>query len=139
MKIYVASAFDQRWIRAMEPVLVGQGWEVLSTWQWISDAEAAQMTAEQEGEWAIKNLEAVHHADIVLVFAHGQSSGGMWTEMGFALAEGKPIIVVGETQNVFRHRVTVVPEGQWWEAVCEITSRCQLQPFSWMTKVGVQK
>lgn len=118
MKIYVASAFDQRWwVRTIESVLEAQGWDVLSTWQWVTDEDAQRMTMEQEREWAITNLEAIRHADALVVFVAGQSAGGMWTEMGYANALGLPILVVGDSRNVFCHLVPCVSEGQWFDAL----------------------
>lgn len=135
IKIYLASAFDQRWwVRIAESMLEAEGFEVLSTWQWID--EGAEATPDQERAWAEVNLEAIHHADLVVLFVYGHSAGGRWTEMGFALAEGKPVLVVGETDNVFCRlpQVQVVSEREWGPELLALAHRLAHRQSP--TKVG---
>ena len=58
-----------------------------------------------QADFAAEDLQEIHRADIVMVFTdppgHGGSRGGKHFEAGFALALGKPIVVIGPLENVF--------------------------------------
>ncbi len=125
MKIYLASAFDQRWwLRTIVPVLEERGWTVTSDWVQLTDEDMSGnddllIGGTLEEIWAERNFNQLHEADTFLLFVRGHSKGGCWTELGIAIAEGKTCLVVGETKNVFRHLpgVLCVEEAQWVEAL----------------------
>jgi len=106
--IYIAGPFDQRdQAKLVKDALEKEGHVVTSTWITSHlDAldEIDPETAERE---ALHDLLAIRRADLV-VFLNGQStSGGMHVEMGYAIAAGKPILLVGEPTSIFHHLKSV--------------------------------
>lgn len=97
MKIYIASAFTERfWCQIVDQMLIEKGYTLTSEWYWTDGPT-------DEPRWAKLCQQHVEQADIFLLFVAGQSEGGRWTEMGMAIAQGKKIIIVGETKNIFQH------------------------------------
>lgn len=114
MRVYIASAFTERfWCRIVEQVLQEKGYRVTSQWHDLKDDQG------NEDVWARNCVEHIDQADILLLFVAGQSEGGRWTEMGLAIGQGKPVIIVGETKNIFRYlpNVTVCSESNWLTVV----------------------
>lgn len=63
-------------------------------------------------------LEDIERADVVILLnpkaLHGMGTGGRHTECGMALALRKPLLIVGEAENVFHSRAwraEIVPTG----------------------------
>ena len=81
------------------------GVEVLS--DWLDLDFTLHYTPEQLHEEALKDLKAIDECDVFILYnpvmTHRKGTGGRHLEMGYALARGKHIIVVGETrENVFQ-------------------------------------
>lgn len=54
------------------------------------------------------DLEDVYQADVFVQLTTGElCRGGRQVELGFALANGKPILVVGPPEHVFHHHDTI--------------------------------
>lgn len=108
--IYLAARFSrkpelQTYMRALEAA----GHTVTSRWltdgahEWtgVNDAD---IPPDALGQFAAEDLADVDAADAFILFADQPSSrGGMWCELGYAIARGKRIIVVGDSANVFCH------------------------------------
>lgn len=66
-----------------------------------------------ETEWAgiaDTDLNAILCSDVVIVIAPtGRDGLGMWTELGYALAKGKPVILCAPQE----HRALVSPASPW--------------------------
>lgn len=60
---------------------------------------------------AYMDLEDIDQSDLVLAInpksAHRTGTGGRHVEVGYAIARGKPVLIVGERENVFHHHPLV--------------------------------
>lgn len=137
MKVYLAAPYGARdLLREYSAELKRVGFKVTSTWldesheineqttgpaSGLPDAQVALHAAADLGDIDISDLLVVFTAASVGVKS---ASGGRHVETGYAIALSKPVLVVGEPENVF-HRYpracTVVPN--WHEALIELSSR----------------
>lgn len=115
MKVYLASRHqDRELMRQWRSLLIDRRHEVVSRWLnddfWCLDDDVLM---------AQGDLEDVFRSDIVVVNSlpqsHNNGSGGRHVEFGYALAHRKPVILVGERENVFHAlpscRLTSTIEG----------------------------
>lgn len=112
--IYVAARHEDR-EQAMELAegLVEEGAVVCSRWIWKKGEEPTKgserrLLAQQD----LQDLSLAH----ALVFynparSHNTGSGGCHTEVGYALALGKVVVVVGGMENVFHDLMEVHTAG----------------------------
>lgn len=103
MKLYLAASYRMRHVlRELREPLSRHGITVTSSW---IDQDFDDDTAPDDLEtYATLDLAEVSGSDVVAVFtALGSTSGGMWVELGYALARGIPVVVVGDRTNVFCH------------------------------------
>ena len=79
----------------------------------INDGTTGAATAlsdEEVARHAATDLDDIDRCDVLVLFTSASvgfpeaKSGGRHVEFGYALAKGKPVIVVGEPENVF-HRL----------------------------------
>ena len=104
MKVYIAAPYPirDRAVSVMH-VLELTGIEVTSRWLKAPD--------EMTDEHARKDLEDVAEADVLLALNpdgwEEKGTGGRHVELGYALARGKPVLLVGERSNIFHHLSTV--------------------------------
>lgn len=116
MTIYLASRYqDHPLMREWRNELEKRGFVVRSRWiegnHEITDVD----NDSERRRFALEDMEDLRRASLVIVrsdpsfFRSGR--GGRHVELGMALAWGKPIILVGERENVFHwlHDITVVP------------------------------
>lgn len=61
------------------------------------------------------DLDDLDEADSVISFTGGGLKGGRHVELGYALARGKRLLVVGPRENVF-HTLPVVEHFDTWES-----------------------
>ena len=110
MKVYLAAMY--KWMDRMKverEKFRHFGFDV--TAQWIDNTEDAK----ERHDAAQMDLEDIDRADVLVLYTldHGTmfSSGGRMVEFGYALAQRKWVIVVGDRENVFCHLnyVCVVP------------------------------
>jgi hypothetical protein len=76
----------------------------------LDPAEEELVAAHDElmAEWGAKDLEDLEKVDtMVLLSTTPSSSGGYHVELGYAIASGKNILVVGDRPNVFFYTATV--------------------------------
>lgn len=140
MRIYLAGPYTKRdQLRAYGQELTRIGFTISSTWledtHEINAGTTGAATALDDAAVAVHattDLQDIERCDVLVLFtapsvglAPVQNvSGGRHVETGFALALKKPVIVVGDPENVFHRmgaRVTVVPD--WHEAVLELSHR----------------
>ena len=141
MRVYIAAPYAAReQVRGYATELTRVGFTTSSTW--LDETHeinagtlgaATELTDAQVSEHATTDLLDVQRSDVLVLFTapsvglapEQNTSGGRHVETGYALALGKPIVVVGEPENVFHRigskRVTVVPD--WHEAVIELSAR----------------
>jgi nucleoside 2-deoxyribosyltransferase len=99
-KVYLAARFLRR--EEMEgyvPLFNELGYDVIARWVFGGEEE---LTREQI---ARLDLDDVAEAETLVIFTHPrgepQPGGGRFVEMGYALALGKEVIVIGPHENVF--------------------------------------
>jgi len=117
LKVYIASRFpDRDDCLYLKGQLEARGYQVTSTWLTPADGNSANM-ATLRGKHvecrqrAIKDIEDIKAADVVVLMspkkAHRNGTGGRHVECGISIALGKPIILVGERENVFHYHPLV--------------------------------
>lgn len=123
MKFYLASGFHQReFLRTLAAKLQGEGHEVCSNWIWINERPERD-----EPGWktfaskiAHQNMIDLYRSDALIIDAHGVSTdnnGGSHSELGFMLARGRPVILIGELTNTFSYASDVVRVKSYDEAL----------------------
>lgn len=118
VKIYIAAPYPLRdeAIRVMRMLEVG-GLEVTSRWLKAPDDLA--------DEHARKDLDDVAAADVLLALNPegwaNQGTGGRHVELGYAIALGKPIVLVGERTNIFHYlsNIKIVDDSE------DLTKHCK--------------
>jgi nucleoside 2-deoxyribosyltransferase len=140
MRVYIAAPYAAReQVRGYTEELVRIGFTSSASWVKetleIGSGTVGAATDLADGEaarLADVDLKDVERSDILVLITAAQadmiggkgSSGGRHVETGYAMALGKPVIVVGEPEHLF-HRLgracTVVPN--WHEALIELSSR----------------
>lgn len=119
MRIYLASGFRQRLILRRAAIwLMTHGHEIVSTWIWLEERPNRE-----DGDFDVfacdiaeKNLYELRHSDVVIIDADGiapDNSGGVHTELGFALGARKRAILVGPRGNTFHWHQEVERFPTW--------------------------
>jgi nucleoside 2-deoxyribosyltransferase len=93
------------------------------TARWITQDDSAQLSH----AWAQADLDDVRAADVLVAlnppeFANA-GTGGRHVELGYALALGKALYLVGERTNIFHYHHTVTVCGTLDEARDRLVSR----------------
>lgn len=133
MRAYLAAPYAARaQVRVYAKELEDIGYQVTSTWLTEEHAiesgtvgAATALSDEDISKHADTDFADIRRSDLLVLLTESASelvggtatSGGRHVETGFAIALGKPVLVVGEAENVF-HRsrfVDVVPD--WHAAV----------------------
>lgn len=99
-KIYLAAKYSRREeMEALVPKFKNTPFEVNARWVF---GEEEIMTA---NDIAIMDLVDVANSSAIMVFTHERSEpqpgGGRFVEMGYALALGNKVFVIGPIENVF--------------------------------------
>ena len=124
MKIYLAAPYAARDIlKEHVPLFEYHGHEITCGWLkgtrplGESSYGISEVSTQEEVEaHAQMDLEDVEQADVVVLYtagyvaeiggldpvAHNLTSGGRHVEVGYALAKGKPVIVIGPLENIFQ-------------------------------------
>lgn len=124
MKLYLAAPYSARnHLREVAEDLASKGHDVTSRWLWDnheikpeSEGAAWAQSRQYIAQHVMQDLEDVEEADALVMFTGAWvaktwpsladtalHSGGRHVEMGYAIAKGKAIIVMGSPENVF-HR-----------------------------------
>lgn len=122
MNIYLASGFRQRFmLRKLCDMIYSAGMAVTSSWIWIDER-----TERGQDDWdrfasqiSQLNFNELGESNALIVDSRGiidSNNGGVHTELGFALARGWPIVLVGERGNTFHwlpqiHQVSTYAEA----------------------------
>lgn len=128
MKVYLAAPYGSRsQVRLYADELQAAGFDVTSTWL----AETHEINAGTEGAatslpddvvaaHAETDLIDINLSDVLVLFTSAyvgvEGGGGRHVETGYALAQGKPVIVVGEPENVFHRMLGVHLVADWQHA-----------------------
>lgn len=122
--IYLSAQFeDAAILRDARAKLASLGYTVTSRWLDAGTAVPATAQAGEAGAGerlaaiAVQDLEDIRAADVVVVYnppeACAIGRGGRHVETGFALALGKPIVVVGARGNVFHWLPDIAVVKDW--------------------------
>jgi|ERR1035441_6869975 nucleoside 2-deoxyribosyltransferase len=109
MRVYTAAAYGRKLeIRECAKQAERCGIKVGAEWLKESaapDSKLAESTPEQLAIYAQQDWWDIGACDIFVFWAEDQYNqpprGGRLTELGIAMALGKPIVVIGEPENVF--------------------------------------
>jgi nucleoside 2-deoxyribosyltransferase len=131
MKFYLCSSFARHAEMCEYQKQLGQiGHEVTSQWHSGEQTKGPDMQASSEGcspkngnavYWAEVNFEDIKKADALVMFSSSMAPnlsygrGGRFTELGYALAKSKRVLIIGEGECIFQ---ALVPEDFWfvdWE------------------------
>ena len=123
--IYLASGFHQRYaLRGLAEELQKLGHSISSRWIWIDSRPSRA-----NGNWdnfalstAKNNLDDLQTSDILIVDTDGirtEGNGGAHTELGFFIALGKPIYLVGKRSNTF-HWLSFITQFDSYKKLLEI-------------------
>ncbi len=139
MKVYLAAPYPARnQIRRYADQLEQIGFTITSTWlneqheitPGTIDA-ATDLDSEQTNLHVHTDVKDVSRSDLLVLVTNSASdeysySGGRHVETGIALAQGIPVIVVGEPENIFHRSTycTLVPN--WERALVELAARLVL-------------
>lgn len=116
MKVYIAA----RYVRRQEMVekaaqLMQYGIPVTS--RWIGGVHEEDEAPEDViARFAKEDLDDIARADVLVAFAeepYTQSRGGRHVELGYALALGHTILVVGGRENIFSYLPEIVHAPDW--------------------------
>ena len=118
IKVYLAArweqaAFMRQWREALDALGIG------CASNWLDVAATGLRAIEDDATMeanARLDFRDVHEADALILYSPkaglGSGRGGRHVELGIALGMDKPVILVGERENVFHWHptVTVLPE-----------------------------
>jgi len=116
MRVYVATAFVN-WRAAYEAhqILEGVGCRVTSA-DWVEDAAALEGDDSEAPEYrreaaARGCLAAIDRSDALVLIEPAEGGVGCFVEVGYALAKGMPVYVVGDgRRTIFATLCSVVPD-----------------------------
>lgn len=135
MKVYLAAPYGSRQtIRSYAAELRAIGITVTSSWldeqHEINDGTqgaAVALSDEQVSQHAQTDIREVRNSDLIVLFtakaAGAEGGGGRHVETGIALALRKPVLVVGEPENVFHRTVGVFLFSDWHATVIDLARR----------------
>ena len=109
-KLYLASSFQRKsYTRELADKLEGDGYAITSSWLYRSDDEREDMQASNDliGIGLCDTIVILNSTDCDIAMTDDVTitrtnvTGGLWVEMGYALAQHKRIIVFGSVGNIF--------------------------------------
>lgn len=108
MKIYTAAKYGRMGeMKRFGEIIRAAGHETTARW-----VDGAEETLEEKAEGALMDVADVQRADVLFFFAQPKGSlntgGGRHFEFGYAFAQGKRCIVIGEHETIFCHLPGVV-------------------------------
>lgn len=113
--VYLSAKFERRGeLNGYRSELEAAGVEVTS--RWLTDP-TPELTDEAWRLLATKDIEDIHRASGLILFADGRpGGGGRHVEFGVALGLRKRMMVVGEPENLFQSLEAVQIVPTWEEA-----------------------
>jgi len=103
--VYLAAAYGRRHeLRRYAEELWGAGFIVTSSWIDSEDDDDERLGTKERVAIAHRDLDDLRLARYVVAFTEGPSGpsrGGRHVELGFALALGRRVIIVGPAENVY--------------------------------------
>jgi nucleoside 2-deoxyribosyltransferase len=110
MRVYIAGSFGRADFLAghIVPILSGHQLEVTSSWLREGEEQHTNHTDEvpdwQKRARAHDDMVDINRSDVMLVFTDvASTTGGFHFEVGYAIASGIPVYMVGPRLNVFHY------------------------------------
>lgn len=135
MKFYLAARYSHRdQLRQLRAKLLALGHTVTSRWldtEWPNDERgSAAAPPEYRAEFAIKDMDDVHAADIVVSLTEPERSGrgGRHVEFGLGLAWRKLLVIIGPVEHIFHHHPSVLHFGSTEEMLRELEVGERFEP-----------
>ena len=127
----MANQYNQKeQMKAVAEQLRAKGIEVTSTWMEEPHAPGVQLRdvkVSELVEYAYRDLLEITQADLMVFFAVDPTTptfrGGRHVEFGYALANRKPIVVVGPKENIFHYTSNVRNFDNWDDALYYLERR----------------
>ena len=132
MKVYLAARFDRRDELREHRRHLKHAFNIDCTSRWLDNHgldEGFTYSSQRLALCASEDIEDIRAADVLVAFTEtpdvGYTSGGRHVELGFALALGKPIIVVGSIENVFHQlcsvdQIPMMRVDDWHQATVQL-------------------
>lgn len=106
MKVAIGASYNRKHdMRAVADELKLLGVNVVS--RWLEEPESAPSNGGYLRDRAHIDLADVRDCDYFVRFVSATNTGGHLVEMGYALALGKTVIVVGGKQNIYDHLLCI--------------------------------
>ena len=103
MKIYLAASYRRRGtMKKIAAKARRMGHEVVSRWI-DGDTEAKEFKRKTRVSEAIQDLCDIIRCKLLIYFSSKGGRGGKDVELGYALANGKMVWMVGKLRNIFHH------------------------------------
>ena len=147
MKVYIAAPYGAReQVREYCDSLLKLGHTPMSRWAYGSrpittgtTRSAPHLSDAEADTYAQGDLVDVSRSDCLImltedasdILAGGAASGGRHIELGYALAIGKTVIVVGDPENIFHRSGLVRRVDTWEEAIEQLATRATLPLALW--------
>ena len=131
MLVYAAGKFsaqarlreEARLLEDLDPSI-----EVVSSWLWSTEPDEAP--PEARAGYAERDLGEIREADVLILDTLDESNtGGREVELGYAIATGKKLSLVGPPRNVF-HNLLKGQYASWDELRSSIQSALSSEPVS---------
>lgn len=135
MKVYLAAPYGSRdTIRTYAAELREVGITVTSSWlneqheiNPGTEGAATALSDEQVSQHAQTDIREVRNSDLLVLFTAAavgvEGGGGRHVETGVALALRKPVLIVGEPENVFHRTTGVFAFPDWHAALIDLARR----------------
>lgn len=136
-KVYLAARYSRRAeLLGYVTELARRGFHVTSRWL-AGDHQAPDATEDAAAmnlkvKWAQEDLQDIEEADILIAFTEKPRSdatrGGRHVELGYALAAGKAVVVIGPIENVFC-ALCNAHDYSWGPAALDAISAIEVMPY----------
>ena len=117
INVYLAGRYESMDVmREVREVWGGGKRRAVVTSRWI-DGKHSDATRALSAVAATEDLEDIDAAEVLVIWSPREhfrtGRGGRHVEVGYALARGKRIILVGERENVFHHHPAIEQVADW--------------------------
>ena len=124
VSIYLASRYERKAeLKSYANDLIALGDCSINS-SWLYNGLDDETVGKDASLHAARDLEDVDKSDLVICFTESDSTvykrGGSHVELGYALAKGKIVLIVGPRVNIFHSLDCVYQFDTWYEAYTEM-------------------